>query len=59
MSIAVCDTDYFRSGEECVSCPSGSGRTVDDDPESLCICKDDMVTSAGNVETTSEECVGE
>ena len=59
MSIAVCATNFFKSGEVCVSCPRGSGRTVGTDPENLCVCKDGMVTSAGNVNTISEECVGE
>ena len=58
MSTAVCDTDFFKFGEMCMRCPSGSGRTVQID-EGSCTCQNDMVTSAGNVNTTFDNCVGE
>ena len=59
MSAAVCDTNFFKFGEVCVRCPAGSGRMVEIDDEHSCNCENDMVTSAGNVNTTFEECVGE
>ena len=52
---AVCNTSYFKVGEECQPCPGGSSRDIDD-LESSCTCILSLVTSDGSTTTSDGPC---
>jgi hypothetical protein len=51
----LCNTSYFRVGEECQPCPGGSSRNIDD-PEGSCTCISALVTSDGSTTTSDGPC---
>ena len=55
--VAVCAVNFFKSGEQCVACPTGSERTGDN--EDSCMCTGNLVTDGGVDTTTGALCDSE